>query len=446
MSEQNVPDSEDWDDLVAALQRGSCIIMLGAHAVTARFDKDSAPEPLPDAATKYLRRRLEREGLNPPERADFSTLAQEALKHVGREGVEEWVRHFFERQGGYVDPSIAKIAELPLGVVVNTVPGLPIDDVFARHHPDLAVAVFDRNGPATNLLDGWTPDRPLLYHLHGSLSRPSSLAITDSDLLDVLVSVVSSDPPLPANLLSTLRDRERTYLFLGFRLYQWQQRVLMRVLDEATARPRRTSRSFAFEADEIYDGTRNFFTRGHGINFFTDMTPDQLVTELHRRATGDAAPDAAPAQTTFPQKIFICHASEDEQTAAQLAARLRSDGLRPWIDQDDLRGGDRWDGLIETTLESDVRYVVILRSRNFARKRGIESYVNQEVDVALRRSRRFGRSADALRFVIPVHIDDDRTPDAELDEFQAIDCTAEHGAGRLVSVIKRDIQEEMMRA
>lgn len=455
MESRNVPDSEDWDDLVGAVRRRRCVVMLGSHAVTARFDKGVPPEPLPGALAHFLYRRLEREGVKPPERAETSTLAQEAYKLVGRAGLEDWIRRFHARQEGHVDPTVRALAELPLGIVINTVPGLPLEKAIAERHPGVATGVYDRNGPATDLLESWSDDEPLVYHLYGSTDRPGSLAVTDSDLLDVLVSVVGSDPPLPANLLSALRDQHRTYLFLGFRLYHWQQRILMRVLDEATDRPRRTSGSLAFETDEIYDGTRSFFTRGHGINFFTDMAPDEFVAELHRRVVGtvtttDDAGDggrdlAASVHTPYPQKIFICHASEDATEAAAIASRLREGGLKPWIDHDDLRGGDRWEAMIQSTLDNDVRYVVVVRSEHLARKRGIESFVNQEIDVALRRSRRFGRSQNALRFVIPIRIDGDRSPDTELDDIQAIDYTADDGADRLVSVIRRDIQEEMAR-
>lgn len=437
------PDSDDWDELIASIKRGKCVVMLGHDAVTAREDRDTPAEPIRAAFTKFLRKQLDDEGIPAPDSDEASVLAETAVKFCGREQLHDWVERFYRRQRGHVDPIIETLAGMDLRVIVNTIPGLPLEDSVADDRPKPKVAFYDRNGREDKLIDDWNPERDrLIYHLNGSLEDPSSLALTDGDLLDVLVSVVGRDPGLPENLVSTLSDvtGETTYLFLGFRLYLWQHRVLMRVLDEAMGNVRRKNKSYAFEIDEIYPGTRNFFTAGHKISIFGELSPHELVAELEQRltkTTDEPVPDRAP----FPNKVFISHASEDKMTAARLAAQLKASGLTPWLDKDELYGGSQWDSLIKETLGHEVHYVVVLRSKNFSEKRRGESYLNEEIQTALDRAKRFPKSRT---FIIPLYIDDDRTRHDDLEPFQAIDYTTETGLAELVSVIKKDIQEEML--
>lgn len=440
------PDSEDWDQLIAAIERGRCVVMLGPHAVTARYDRDSNPEPIGSAFARFLTKQLEEDDdlyVTPPVTDEASVLAELAVKSAGRDKLHDWVEKFYDRQDHFgFDKIIDMLARINVRVVVNMIPGLPLELAFEPHKPGLKVAFYDRNGRESKLIEGWNDGEPLVYHLNGSLSEPSSLALTDNDLLDVLVSVVGGDPKLPENLVSTLSDvtGETIYLFLGFRLYLWQHRVLMHVLDEAMGNKRRKNKSFAFEVDEIYPETRSFFTSGHKISLFDELSPLDVVEQLTQRMSephDEPVLDRAP----FPDKVFICHASEDKQTAAELAAQLKARGLTPWLDKDDIYGGDRWDSLIQRTLEHDVQYIVILRSKNFTAKRRGKSYLNREIKIALELDELY---PSARKFILPLYIDDDRTRHDDLEDFQAIDYASDTGIDDLVSVIKKDIQEEML--
>ena len=99
--------------------------------------------------------------------------------------------------------------------------------------------------------------------------------------------------------------------------------------------------------------------------------------------------------------MFICHASEDKEKASQVHDALKRAKLEPWLDKDALRGGDRWDDLIASTIEK-VDYFVVLNSKALAGKSREASYVNKEIRRALQ--------ADELRlvgrFIVPASIDD----------------------------------------
>ncbi len=195
------------------------------------------------------------------------------------------------------------------------------------------------------------------------------------------------------------------------------------------------------QIDEIYPETRNFFTVGHTISLFDGLSPLEFAAELTHRM-GEAGDAPVSERAPFPDKVFICHASEDKETAAAIAAELRANGLTPWLDRERIYGGAEWDELIQRALKKDVQYVVVLRSKNFVEKSSGESYLNREIDTAVDRSKSF---PDGAVFIIPVFIDDDRTEHAGLDQFQWIDYRG-NGVAELVSTIKRDIQEKSLRS
>ncbi len=65
-------------------------------------------------------------------------------------------------------------------------------------------------------LTSFTPDRPLVYELFGSLEDSASLLLTENDLLDFLVNVAKNTPALPKDLTSRFSDPKTSFLFLGF--------------------------------------------------------------------------------------------------------------------------------------------------------------------------------------------------------------------------------------
>jgi hypothetical protein len=51
------------------------------------------------------------------------------------------------------------------------------------------------------------PQAPLVYQLFGDALEPGSLVLSDNDLLDFLIAIVSERPPLPNSLVRALKRR-----------------------------------------------------------------------------------------------------------------------------------------------------------------------------------------------------------------------------------------------
>ena len=49
--------------------------------------------------------------------------------------------------------------------------------------------------------------------------------------------------------------------------------------------------------------------------------------------------------------VFLCHNDDDKPAVRWVAERLRERGIRPWLDEVDLRPGYRWQEELEVQIE-----------------------------------------------------------------------------------------------
>jgi hypothetical protein len=70
------------------------------------------------------------------------------------------------------------------------------------------------------------PEQPLVYHLFGILDEPDSLVLTEDDYFNYLIGVTSNRDLIPDAVRRALADT--AMLFLGFRVDDWNFRVLFR--------------------------------------------------------------------------------------------------------------------------------------------------------------------------------------------------------------------------
>jgi hypothetical protein len=308
--------------------------------------------------------------------------------------------------------------------------------VFLEVKPQTYSDFYDRTARARPALPDPSVEAPVVYHLYGSLEEPASLILSDSDRLDFIVAVVSDEPPLPPKLKSVFRDADRSFLFLGFDLAQWQFRVLLHVLSRDSAR---RYKSFAFELrDRSVDAeTRDFYRVGHKIHFVTGDLPS-FARELRERVrpAEPTAVDDGEERSSLPPGApvaFICHASEDHSFAEDLANGLQAKGIDTWLDKHELSGGDEWDSTIRGVITERVSYVVVLQSESLRQKD--VGYVNREIELAIDRQREY---RPPRRFIIPAVIDDPQNMLENLLTWQSVDLTTPSGVDELVRVINRD--------
>jgi hypothetical protein len=78
-----------------------------------------------------------------------------------------------------------------------------------------------------------TPKRPLVYYLFGRLSEPQSVVLTEDNYFDYLLGVSRNNDLIPGYVRNALRNT--SLLFVGFRMDEWNFRVLFRsIIDKRT--------------------------------------------------------------------------------------------------------------------------------------------------------------------------------------------------------------------
>jgi class 3 adenylate cyclase len=128
---------------------------------------------------------------------------------------------------------------------------------------------------------------------------------------------------------------------------------------------------------------------------------------------------------TKPISVFLCHSSGDKPTVRSLYARLRSDGISPWLDEEDLRPGDNWRTAISKAVR-DADIVLVCLSKASIAKTG---FVQKEITFALDRA---DEQPEGQIYVIPVRLEPCAVPQ-RLSQWQWVDLFSDGGYDKLLA-------------
>lgn len=423
---------KDWSTLLWSLQRRNCILLLGPELVA---------EGLPGrnrTLTGELALQLASELEQPqPPTADLPRVAQQYGVQNDRNDLEREVVRFYAAHEDDPSEIHQALAAVPFYFVITSCHDSLLKRAMERAGKVPCAEHYNYQGEREDNVIMGTVNCPLIYHLYGAAQEPESLVLTENDLLDFLVAVVSKDPPLPNNIRSELQKKGKSFLFLGFGIRHWYLRILLHVLKGSQS----DSRSFALEAFQAQnlpdlEQTILFYKTGYKIEVF-DTEIEVFVQELRERYQVLApSPQTTLTGTGLREaRVFLSYADEDQAVAQRLCQKLREGGLDPWMDKSGLGPGAEWDRTIEERLE-EADYVCVLQSNALARKSF--SYVNKEINLALERQR-YARKG--VLYLIPLQIDDGPRLDV-LKEFQTLLLRNDDADAikSLVSTIKRDFQ------
>jgi hypothetical protein len=113
---------------------------------------------------------------------------------------------------------------------------------------------------------------------------------------------------------------------------------------------------------------------------------------------------ATQPEFSRPLRVFLCHSSGDKPAVRDLYHRLRSDGIDPWLDEENLLPGQNWEREIPKAVRNcDVALVCL--SESSVNKRG---YVQKEIKFALDVADE--QPEDAI-FLIPLRLEECDVPE-----------------------------------
>ncbi len=139
--------------------------------------------------------------------------------------------------------------------------------------------------------------------------------------------------------------------------------------------------------------------------------------------------------TSGKSAVFLSYASQDAEAARRLCEALRQAGVEVWFDQNELIGGDAWDGKIRKQIKECALFLPLISAATQARREG---YFRLEWKLGAQRTHMM---AAGTPFILPVVLDGTRDGEALVpDEFREVQWTrlpAGDPASAFVARVKR---------
>lgn len=438
-----------WNNLVGSLRHGQCVLMLGADLPVRKTGAGAEPWSEDSSMPEELRRALADELEEDGRRPSGATVAAVAQYYEDTEGFgPSALRASAERQirSRQYCPSTVheKLAALPFSLIVTTAYDALLSQALVTAGKAPTTQQYHMRGDKRDnpefLIPG-TPKSPVIYHLFGNAAQPWSMVLSENDVLDFLIRVVSERPPLPNSLLRALKRDGQSFLFVGFGIRRWDLRVLLKVLLRALELNRSgpaiaaESLSGLLQADR--EETILFYQRGTRVEVQDEDIPAFLTNLAERlEREGGFLESAALPLGTRP-RVFISYAREDGDLAQRIYDALQAAFIEPWLDQQSLEGGDDWNARIEADLDNS-HFVLALYTPALCRK--VDSYVNKELALAAERALRVRGP-----FLIPLRYGDLEGEQhievlRKYDNVEVKDETFAEDIAKVISTIKREYQ------
>jgi len=144
-----------------------------------------------------------------------------------------------KRRSRHPDDSYKLLAQLPYRIYVTTNLESLLESTLeeAGREPYVVLAPWNQytEDKILKLDPNYEPDpdRPLVYHLFGRLAEPKSVVLTEDNYFDYLLGVSRNNDLIPVYVRNALRNN--SLLFIGFRLDEWNFRILFRsIVDKKT--------------------------------------------------------------------------------------------------------------------------------------------------------------------------------------------------------------------
>lgn len=237
-------EEKDWDILLKRIKNGKCTPFLGSGACS---EKISVIFQIANEWAEEYDYPME-DSDNLTRVAQFVAVTEEdemfprdEICNKIKELSEEITPAYFETP----DEIHGVLAGLPLPVYITT----NYDDLMAQ-------ALKSRGKTPIQEICRWneyimqrkpmspdfdpTPEKPLVYHLNGCYKIPESLVLTEDNYLDFLVAISKVQNLLPPRIQQAFGGT--SLLLIGYKVTDWDFRVLCRILDEYIGRGRSIGR------------------------------------------------------------------------------------------------------------------------------------------------------------------------------------------------------------
>jgi SIR2-like domain len=236
-----------------------CILFLGSaiHAPSPAgspyaYTKDKCP-PIGNQLAELL---AAESGFIDEDKKDLQRVSQHYEYTLQRNAlVTEIIKHV--SNGKEPSPVLRALAELRFPLVITTnydnlyelaidavnkkravdaarAAGQPVDEqaieAATRKQYDVSIYNRDKKVETRDCERQLNPERPYILKIHGDISVPSSIVITDEDYIHFIMRMSDTDPHHPIGPNVATRLIENHILFIGYRLTDYNLRLLFKTL------------------------------------------------------------------------------------------------------------------------------------------------------------------------------------------------------------------------
>lgn len=436
-----------WNNLVTSMSSGQCVLVLGPEIPVNKSGENNIGSSYTDALKEQLMAELEDDGHRGVAATSLAGVAQQYEDRFEAGMLRTQSSEFYKSSQLEPSDEHRKIASFPFSLVLSTCHDPLLEMAYRSAGKSPIVNRYNLRGDRLEnpeFVVSRAIDSPVIYHLFGYYQEPQSLVLSENDLLDFLIAVISGNPPLPNSLKKELLRNGTSFLFVGFGIRHWYLRVILKALIRVLSITKTGGSSVLVEpllqgvSELEMQQTILFYQRGTRIEICAEDI-NLFVTELDRRLKASGNNFIQPSAPIGPRpRIFVSYASEDQGLAAKLFSSLQQANFEPWLDKDGLRGGCDWNQTIEEQLRES-HYVLVLQTPALVAK--TEGYVNKEIAIARDQALRYR----GLSFLIPLVVDS-LSPDEkikELEPYQQMPLRAssyDQDFAGLVSTLRRDFQ------
>jgi len=322
-----------WNSLVGALRHGQCVLVLGSEIPTrisptgldtaAGASTRADDISLMEALRRQLVRELEEDGRIPCGK----TLAALSQQYQDTEGfgptaLRATAEKFYQSHAYGPSAVHATIASLPFTLILTTCQDALLSQALRAAGKTPVSQRYHLRGDKTDNpefpLSG-SPMSPVVFHLFGNAEEPSSLVLSENDILDFLIAVVAERPPLPNSLLRAIKRVGQNFVFVGFGIRQWDLRILLKVLLRALELDRSGPAIAAEPLSGLLQPDREemilFYQRGTRVEL-EEKEATAFLAELCQRLEADGGFAGQVAPSGPRPHVFISYAREDADRRA----------------------------------------------------------------------------------------------------------------------------------
>jgi TIR domain/SIR2-like domain len=364
-------EPRQWNNLLEAIENGSCIVLLGPKISTVKDGASSLYEQFANELAKELKK--EKISYDKAHEGNLTYIMQRytTIPNVAPSDPGFEAKNFYKEYDGQFNTVQKTLAELPINLVINTSPDDAMVDALKKAGKFKTMhSWYDYRKEKNQEFDTPTAETPLVFNLFGYYENAMSLVLTESDQVEFMKNVIKDQPPLPPKLLSQL-DSHKTYLFLGFDWEQWNLRLLLEGLN---LEKECNILAHSHRDVKLQTKTKDFYESSFRFSFITENI-SEFVTELKAKYE-----EQAPSSETTQKKLSIVADPKDEDFRNELAKNLKPLAATVWH-EGLIEAGSDVDATITENLEN-ADLILLLVSADFLAS---DSIYKREWKVALKK-------------------------------------------------------------